>query len=112
MNLESVERKGKYYKTSNINFVDKVDNWYITGKFKGKAAANNGLKVWICLHFFTKRKIKVSADIPNINIKLFEMSDEKKKKNSNLNKLISIGTCGLHTLFMLFKVVKMQLDGT
>ena len=79
----------------------KVGARYLTSEFMERAVATDVLEKFESA--LQKEKIiEASSDRPNVNLKFLEMLDEKRK-DSNLSKLISIGTCGLHTLNLAFQ---------
>ena len=82
---------------------DVVATRYYSSEFLGKSSAND-----ICSHFeqclgpLEKEKLQVSSDVPNVNLIFFKGVTEKRK-DEELNQLIDLGTCGLHTVHNAFK---------
>ena len=83
---------------------NKVDTRYINSVFMGKAAATDVLTTFeVASKDLMKDKfVQVSSDGPNVNLKFLDLLDEKRK-DDGLNQLISIGTCGLHTVNRAFQ---------
>ena len=78
---------------------DVVATSYYNSDFLGKSSAND-----ICSHFeqclgpLEKEKLlQVSSDGPNVNLLT------GKHENEELNQLIDLGICGLHTAYNAFK---------
>ena len=53
--------------------------------------------------------IQISSDDPNVNLKFLNLLNEKRR-NEYLNELISIGTCGLHTVSRAFQNAENSTD--
>ena len=49
-----------------------------------------------------EKLVQISMDGPNVNLKLLEKSNEERTWNE-FHRLISIGSCGLHTIHVSFR---------
>ena len=83
---------------------DVVATRYYSSEFLGKSSAND-----LCSHFeqclgpLEKEKLlQVSSDRPTVNL-LFLKALTEKCKDEELNQLIGLGTCDLHTTYYAFK---------
>ena len=83
---------------------DVVATRYYRSEFLGKSSAND-----LCSHFeqclgpLGKEKLlQVSSDGPTVNL-LFLKALTEKCKDEELNQLIGLGTCDLHTTYYAFK---------
>ena len=83
---------------------DVVATRYCSSEFLGKSPAND-----ICSHLKTclgplekEKLLQVSSDGPNMNLLFLKVLTEKLE-DEELNQLIDLGTCGLHTAHNVFK---------
>ena len=92
----------------HIRFWDPTENIvktrYWTSEFLGKASAND-LSEKFCngiAKLDQSKLIQISSDGPNVNLAFLKIIKEKRIEEE-LPHLITIGTCGLHTLHGSFK---------
>ena len=93
---------------SNVN---KVSTRYANSEFLGKSSAVDVLQKFEDASFkLPKQKfIQISSDGPNVSLKFLNILNEKCR-NECLNELISIGTCGLHTVSRAFQNAENSTD--
>ena len=91
--------------------MNKVSTRYVNNEFLGKSSAVDELQKFEDAGFkLPKQKcIQISSDGPNVNLKFFDLLNEKHR-NECLNELISIGTCGLHTVSRAFQNAENSTD--
>ena len=77
---------------------------YFNSKFIGKAAAQDIYKKFNeCISELDENKLlQVSSDGPNVNLVFLDLLN-KHRSDSELSRLINIGTCGLGTLVKMFQ---------
>ena len=75
-----------------------VDTRYLSSEFLGKAKAVDIFsKFQACSSSLDKNKIiQVSSDGPKVNLAFLDLREYRK--DEQLNTLLKIGTCGLHTI--------------
>ena len=90
---------------------DRVNIHYLNSSFMGKSAAIDMLEHFnSCVESIEKHKIlKVFSDGPNVNLSFLKLLDEHRR-DADLNPLINIGTCGLHTVHNSFKHGEKESD--
>ena len=91
--------------------LSRVNTRYVSSEFMGKASASDVLeKFETASSDLDKTKfIQVSSDGPNVNLKFLDLLNDKRK-DEGLNELISIGTCGLHTVSRAFQNAEQSTD--
>ena len=92
--------------------VNKVSTRYVNSEFLGKSSAVDVLQKFEDASFELpkQRCIQISSDGPNVNLKFLDILNEKRI-NECLNELISIDTCGLHTVIRAFQNAEIQQIG-
>lgn len=92
-----------------VRFWDKTKNevstMYFTSAFLGHTTANDLLEAFkgnVPVQMLQKM-IQVSMDGPNVNFKFLRNLREYLSEDPNNNKLLDLGSCGLHTLHCAFK---------
>ena len=90
---------------------DRVNIHYLNSSFMGKSAAIDVLEHFnSCVESIEKHKIlQVFSDGPNVNLSFLKFLDEHRC-DADLNPLINIGTCGLHTVHNSFKHGEKESD--
>ena len=92
----------------HVQFWDSTTNSvktrYFKSQFLGKAAAADILKSFkSCMNGLDKEKLRqVSMDSPNVNTKFF-LNLNEVRQDQELSQLVSIETCGMHTVHNTFK---------
>ena len=80
-----------------------MDAHYLNSSFIGKSAAVDYLNILnSCVESIVKKKLQVFSDRPSVDLSFLKNLDEHRR-DAELNPLIDIGTCGLHTLHNSFK---------
>ncbi|XP_063744625.1 uncharacterized protein LOC134867752 isoform X3 [Eleginops maclovinus] len=82
-----------------------VQSRYLGSQFMGHATANDLLKeIKECAgHLDLSKLISISMDGPNVNFKFFELFQAEYADLYAGSQLISVGSCGLHTVHHAFK---------
>ncbi|XP_062374792.1 uncharacterized protein LOC134062699 [Sardina pilchardus] len=82
-----------------------VQSRYLGSQFLGHATANDLLKeIKECVgHLDLSKLISISMDGPNVNFKFFELFQAEYADLYAGSQLISVGSCGLHTVHNAFK---------
>ncbi|KAM6967769.1 uncharacterized protein FYW47_006504 isoform 1-T1 [Aplochiton taeniatus] len=82
-----------------------VQSRYLGSQFMGHATAQDLLKhVKKCVDQFDLRSlVSISMDGPNVNFKFFELLQQDHAERYGGAQLVSVGSCGLHTLHNAFK---------
>ena len=85
-----------------VRYWDSVTNTVITryysSEFLGKAVSKDVLEKFKCMTGINEDKLlQVSMDGPRVNTSFIAMLNEDRRENE-LSELVSIGTCGLHTV--------------
>ena len=90
----------RYWDTS----LNTVKTRYYNSQFMGKAAAKDVLKTFKeCVNGMDEDKLlQVSMDGPNVNTS-FLTSLNEERMDRELSHLVSLGSCGLHTIHNSFK---------
>ena len=90
----------RYWDTS----LNTVKTSYYNSQFMGKAAAKDVLKTFKeCVNGMDEDKLlQVSMDGPNVNTS-FLTSLNEERMDRELSHLVSLGSCGLHTIHNSFK---------
>ena len=96
------------FRGSNVN---KLSTQYVNSEFLGKSSAIDVLQKFEDASFkLPKQKcIQISSDVPSVNLKFLDLLNEKCR-NECLDELISIGTCGLHTVSRAFQSAENSAD--
>ena len=83
---------------------NQVETSYLTSEFLGKASAQDVFEKYEqAISSLDKNKIlQISSDGPNVNLAFLKIVDSSRK-DDELDPLIDIGTCGLHTLHRSFQ---------
>ncbi|KAK9978890.1 hypothetical protein ABG768_020628 [Culter alburnus] len=84
---------------------DKVRSRYLGSHFIGHSTAQDLLKNFKeCVQQLNlSRLVSVSMDGPNVNLKFFELLQSDLNEMYGGAQLVSVGSCGLHTLHNAFK---------
>ncbi|KAK9955915.1 hypothetical protein ABG768_015756 [Culter alburnus] len=84
---------------------DKVHSRYLGSHFIGHSMAQDLLKHFKeCVQKLNlSRLVSVSMDGPNVNLKFFELLQSDLNEMYGGAQLVSVGSCGLHTLHNAFK---------
>ncbi|KAK9976520.1 hypothetical protein ABG768_021725 [Culter alburnus] len=84
---------------------DKVHSRYLGSHFIGHSTAQDLLKHFKeCVQQLNlSRLVSVSMDGPNVNLKFFELLQSDLNEMYGGAQLVSVGSCGLHTLHNAFK---------
>ena len=89
----------------------KVSTRYVNSQFLDKSSAVDVLQKFEDANFeLAKQKcIQISSDGPNVHLTFLSLLNEKRRDEC-LNELISIGTCGLHTVSRAFQNAENSTD--
>ena len=89
----------------------KVSTRYVNSEFLGKSSAVDVLQKFEDGNFdlAKQKRIQISPDGPNVNLTFLSLLNEKRRDEC-LNELISIGTCGLHTVSRAFQNAENSTD--